>query len=363
MMTSSTALTNVRVFNGERLTDPRTVVIADGRIADTTAADTTVDGQGGALLPGLIDCHIHLDGIDNLTDAAHWGITTMLDMATPPALVATLRHRPGLTDIRSVGYPASAPGGLQTTRMGFPAFTAVTGPDDAERFVAERAAEGSDYIKIIVENPGAMGTAALDGPTIAALVTAAHARNLLVVAHATSTPAFQLAAAARVDVLTHAPLDASISEALVEEIAAAGLVSVPTLIMMRGVASKSNLPTHARGTTDYHNAERTVAALHHANVPILAGTDANRAPGSPFQVKHGASLHEELLLLVAAGLTPVEALRGATTLPAKLCGLEDRGAVQPGLRADLLLVAGNPTTDIGATRAIQGVWIDGERVR
>ncbi len=177
MTTVATALTNVRVFDGERLTDPRTVVIADGRISDTAPADTTVDGKGGALLPGLIDAHIHLDGVENLKNAAHWGITTMLDMATPPALVTTLRGRPGLTDIRSVGYPASAPGGMQTTLMGFPAFTAVTGPDDAERFVAERVAEGSDYIKIIVENPRIMGTAAFDGPTIAALVKAAHAWN------------------------------------------------------------------------------------------------------------------------------------------------------------------------------------------
>lgn len=277
-----------------------------------------MDGKGGALLPGLIDSHIHLDGIENLEDAAHWGITTMLDMATPPALAKTLRGRPGLTDIRSVGYPASAPGGMQTTRMGFPAFTAVTGPDDAERFVAERAAEGSDYIKIIVENPGIMGTAALDGPTIAALVKAAHARNLPVFAHATSTPAFQLAADACVDALTHTPIDAPIREALVKEISAAGLVSVPTLVMMRGVASKSGLRTHAGGTTDYHNAELTVAAFRRADVPILAGTDANNAPGSPFQVKHGESIHEELSLLVAAGLTPVEALRGATALPAKL---------------------------------------------
>jgi len=363
MTTSTTAITNVRVFDGERLTDPRTVVIADGRISDTAPVDTTVDGKRGALLPGLIDAHIHLDGVENLKNAAHWGITTMLDMATPPALVTTLRGRPGLTDIRSVGYPASAPGGMQTTLIGFPAFTAVTGPDDAERFVAERVAEGSDYIKIIIENPRIMGTAALDGPTIAALVKAAHARNLLVIAHATSTPAFQLAADARVDVLTHAPIDAPISEALAQEIAEASLIAIPTLVMMRGVASKSNLPTHAGGTTDYHNAVRTVAALRSANVPILAGTDANSAPGSPFQVKHGESMHEELALLVAAGLTPVEALRGATTLPAKLFGLEDRGAVQPGLRADLLLVEGDPTTDIGTTRAIQGIWIDGERVR
>ena len=363
MTTSSTVITNVRVFNGEGLTDLQSVAIADGRISDNTSADTTVDGKGGTLLPGLIDAHIHLDSIENLKDAAHWGITTMLDMGSYPTLTNSLRNHPGLTDIRSAGYSASAPGGTQTTIMGFPAFTALSKPEEAEKFVADRVAEGSDYIKVIVENPNIMGTAALSAPIIAALVKAAHTRNLLVFAHATNTVAFRLAADAGVDVITHVPIDAPIDEALVKEIVAAGEVSVPTLVMMRGVASVSALRTHAGTTTDYHNAEVTVAALHRAGVPIFAGTDANNAPGAPFQVKHGESLHEELSLLVAAGLMPLEVLRGATILPAKHFGLRDRGAIQPGLRADLVLIEGDPTTDITVTRAIQGVWIKGERVR
>ena len=363
----TTAITDVRVFDGERLTPPRTVVLEDGLIADAgspPAGSTLIDGSGGTLLPGLIDAHVHLHGIENLEQAAQWGVTTMLDMGThPPALVRSLRNLPGLTQIQSPNSPASAPGGMQTTRMGFDPSSAVSGPDDAERFVADRVAEGSDYIKIIVENPAIMGSAALDEPTVAAIVRAAHARSLRVIAHVTTIPAFEIATDASVDVLTHAPLDAPVGPDLLAEIVRKKLISVPTLVMMQGTAAaRAKLPTHG-GSVDYRHAADSVTAMHRAGVPILAGTDANAAPGAPFNVRHGEGLHDELALLVAAGLSPAEALRGATALAAQWFGLKDRGRVAPGLRADLLLVGGDPTVDITATRSIQGVWIGGVRVR
>ncbi|WP_367221347.1 amidohydrolase family protein [Streptomyces sp. 16-176A] len=105
----------------------------------------------------------------------------------------------------------------------------------------------------------------------------------------------------------------------------------------------------------YRSVVQSVAALHDAGVPILAGTDADAQPGALFQVEHGVGIHHELELLVEAGLTPVEALRSATVPPARHFGLDDRGAVEPGLRADLLLIDGNPLVDIRATRAVRQV--------
>jgi hypothetical protein len=102
------------------------------------------------------------------------------------------------------------------------------------------------------------------------------------------------------------------------------------------------------------NALQSIRKLHAAGVPILAGTDAGN-PGTA----HGASIHGELELLVRAGLTPTEALASATSLPAKYFNLPDRGRIAPGFRADLILVDGDPTTDITATRAITRVWKNG----
>src|SRR5262249_6952392 len=107
-------------------------------------------------------------------------------------------------------------------------------------------------------------------------------------------------------------------------------------------------------TLSYAYAQAAVKQLHDAGVPILAGTDAGN-PGTA----HGAALHRELELLVNAGLSPTEALASATSVPATTFGLRDRGRIATGLRADLLLVAGDPTTDITATRDIVGVWKQG----
>jgi imidazolonepropionase-like amidohydrolase len=105
-------------------------------------------------------------------------------------------------------------------------------------------------------------------------------------------------------------------------------------------------------------AEASIRVLEDARVPILAGTDSP-VGGMVF----GASLHGELELLVRAGLSPKQALAGATALTAKHFGLSDRGRIAPGARADLVLVRGNPLTDIKATRRITAIWKAGRRVK
>jgi imidazolonepropionase-like amidohydrolase len=363
-MSETIAITNVKVFDGNALTGERTVVIDHGVISDATTAERTVDGQHGTLLPGFIDSHVHLRNVAELEQGTQWGCTTLLDMASQSmAVTNSLRHRSGLADIRGAGNPASAPGGFQTTRMGFPASSAVTGPADASRFVAERVADGVDYIKVIVEDPHVMGSAALDVATIAALVEAAHQAGLKAIAHVTTLAALTNAAEAGVDILTHAPIDADVDDTLALSIAERGIVSVPTLTMMRAVARiAARLPTHGAGA-DYIHAKDSVSAFHRAGATILAGTDANQASASPAQIIHGEALHYELGLLVEAGLTPIEALRSATVVPADYFGFTDRGAIEPGRRADLILIEGDPTQDIAATRAIRGVWVAGVKVR
>jgi imidazolonepropionase-like amidohydrolase len=93
-------------------------------------------------------------------------------------------------------------------------------------------------------------------------------------------------------------------------------------------------------------------------VDVLAGTDAAYVgvPGTA----HSASMHDELRLLVRAGFSPLEALRAATSVPARRFGLNDRGRIAPGLRADLLLVDGDPLTTIGDTLSVRRVWRQGE---
>ncbi|CAF4254100.1 unnamed protein product, partial [Adineta steineri] len=100
--TNKIALINVRVFDGQVIREPGTVVIDGELIGTDSEGAEVIDGKGGILLPGLIDAHIHLENEDTLRQMSKFGITTGLDMATwPPSKLNNLRNRVGMTDIRS----------------------------------------------------------------------------------------------------------------------------------------------------------------------------------------------------------------------------------------------------------------------
>lgn len=363
----TTLIQNARVFDGTGVSTRTCVLIEGGRIVAVepdlnVTGYQVVDGTDRVLLPGFIDAHVHLHGVENLEQLARAGVTTALDMACwPRELVDDLRHRPGLTDIRSAGIPATAPGSTHSKMPGRPEAALVAGPADAEAFVSARVAEGSDYIKLIADVPGP------DQATLDALVRATHARGKLAVAHAATLTPFQMAAACGADIITHAPLDGVLDDSLITKMRQHACVAVPTLSMMQAVAARFFGPSDSSAAPvgpGYHNARRSVGLLHRAGVPILAGTDANATEGVPANIKHGESLHTELELLVDAGLRPVEAIAAATTLPARHFGLTDRGTVTVGLRADLVLVAGDPLADIADTRNVERVWCAGvEHIR
>ena len=352
-----------RVFDGDRRLDGTWDVVVDGGVvaAVTPVAThsqetgTVVDCAGSTLMPGLIDAHVHLRSPDDLRELARWGVTTALDMGSwPPALIGELRGA-GSTDVRSSGAGAIGPGNPLSKMPGRPADSVVTDAEAGRRFVAARAAQRVDYVKVIIDPPGRGG---LEQDAVTAIVAAAHDLELLVVAHASHTWAVAVAQAAGVDVLTHAPLDAELDPAGVADAVRSGRTIVPTLVMMAGVAAAAPRPG-----LDYAHARTTVTALHRAGVRVVLGTDANQAPGVPVNVAYGESTHRELELLVEAGLTPAEALHAATAGAADLFGLTDRGRIAPGRRADLLLVGGDPTAAINATRSIQAVRAAGRDIR
>jgi imidazolonepropionase-like amidohydrolase len=344
-----TVINNVRVFDGERVLDQRTVVIDDDHIGIDPAGARIVDGEGGTVLPGLIDAHVHVSTRAHLENALRWGVTTMLNMGGFDIEgFAALRELDGLPALRTSHAAALRPGEF-AQRMGFPAEVLLSDPDRIDDWVAERVRTGADYIKLIVEEPGKDG--ALSAEDIRAVVAAAHRRNLLTIAHATSVATTRLAMDNGVDFSTHAPLDGVVDEQTVR----ATRGTIPTLTMMREVA-KARYADSA--DEHYGYARDSVTALHRAGVPILLGTDAH-PPMGPFTVNHGEAVHDELALLVEAGLTPIEALTAATSAIADRFGLADRGRIAERHRADLVLVDGDPTEDIAATRDIRAVWCGG----
>ncbi len=385
-----------RVFDGEHFVEAD-VLVEGARIArvapDIEAPGARrIDAAGRTLLPGLIDAHTHA-GMEprSLRLAAAFGVTLELDLFGPPSRLGPAREaeREGrdtdLADLRGAGTLATVPGG-HGTEYGIPIPT-LSSPEEADAFVEARFAEGADVLKIVYDHwamPGAdapfMPTLALD--TVRALVTAAHARGRLAVVHVgLEQDAFDVVSVGA-DGLAHLFADRAPRPELVALMQAQGTFVIPTLTTeARGCDVDGNGRTLAgdpaiapyllesdlarlrrlrdidRREACFETISASLRTLRDAGVPILAGTDAIN-PGTT----HGASLHGELAMFVAAGLSIEEALRAATSTPARVLALEDRGRIAEGARADVVLVEGDVSADIHATRHIVLVLHAGREV-
>jgi imidazolonepropionase-like amidohydrolase len=384
-----------RLFDGESFREADVLVVgtrieAVGPTIDPPASAERVDARGHTLLPGLIDAHTHA-GMDvrTLELARVLGVTLEVDLFGPPSRLVALRaaeregRDTGQADLRGAGTLATVPGG-HGTEYGIPIPT-LTMPDEAPSFVDARIAEGSDLLKLVYDHTEP-SQPTLSIETVRALVEAAHARHLLVVAHIGSEQDARDVAEAGVDGLAHLFVDHAASPETVAALVAHHTFVIPTLTTAaRGCGDHGGpsigeeiaadgalspfLTDDERArlgrTRGYDRTEpgcfdtiaASIPALRAAGVPILAGTDAIN-PGTA----HGASLHGELSLLVRAGLTTAEALASATSVPARVFSLDDRGRIAPGMRADLVLVEGDPERDVRATRAIRRVLHAGSTV-
>jgi imidazolonepropionase-like amidohydrolase len=388
-------LEGVRIFDGEQAMEAGWIWVADGLIRGVGASGTAlpagadgavrVQGAGHTVLPGLIDAHTHTFDRSVLVDALRFGVTTELDQFTLTEFAGAMRAEQAAgpvtdrADLFSAGTLATAPGG-HGTQYGL-AIPTLTGPDEAPGFVADRKGEGSDWLKIIWEDGSNYGmvTPTHAPETIEALIEAAHREELLAVAHVSTLAQARAVARMGGDGLVHAPHDRAPDAELAGDLAAADLFLVPTLTVTRSIATGeegdlqlgdarlAELANPMLEMTLYQSfpARDAVARAHdhaahitrdfaRAGGRVLAGTDAPN-PGTA----HGLSMHREMELLVEAGLTATQALTAATSAPARAFGLEDRGRISPGLRADLVVVEGDPTVDITDTRNLVVVWRNG----
>ena len=390
-----TAICNARVFDGHHVLDGQNVVVRGAAIQavgrNVPEGAVLIDARGGTLLPGLIDSHVHTD-MDGLRDALLFGVTTELEMQGHwmPRQRMEIAERDDVADLRSSGMGVTPPGGHPSQYMKssknliirwFFRFPFVSSPEEAVRFVDKQVAGGADYVKVFIEEGttvGFPGLRVLDDKTLSAAVDEAHRLGRMAIAHVTSLEGGEKAISAGVDGLAHLFFDRQPTNELIASIADRGIFMTPTLVTLstafgnsaEGFASDERVRSRlskkwreslSRSMNVYlqgrlEDAFSSVLALHKAGVDILAGSDVSEPLPLLGGLAHGASLHHELQLLVAAGLTPVEALRSATSTPARRFGLSDRGRIAPGARADLVLVQGDPTTHISDTLSIQAVW-------
>ncbi len=390
---SAIAVKNVAVFDGEEILPPCTVVMQGGRItalgenASIPPGAEVIDGTGKTLLPGLFDAHVHIWQAQNLKQSLVFGVTTVIDMFMDVTAMNAIKKMQDsgqgsdMAYLISPGILATSPGG-HGTQYGLPIPT-LTKPADAGPWVSDRIEEGSDFIKIIYDDGSAYGMTrpTLDHATVAAVIAAAHKQGKMAIIHAATLAQCREALEAGVDGLAHLFFNAAYDPEFGSLAARKKAFVIPTLAVLEGFPGDSGAPELIEDpalapflTPDDHQMlkmtfpfttqegayaaeEKAIRQLAQAGVPILAGTDAPN-PGTTY----GASLHRELELLVKAGLSPLEALRSATSIPAQTFGLTDRGAIKEGLLADCVLVEGDPSQDIKNTRRIAAVWRDGIRV-
>jgi len=390
-LAGTTLVQDVRVFDGTAVHEHRSVLLRDGLIADpdfrgqAPAGCRVVPGAGRTLLPGLIDAHVH--AFRHLDLPLLFGVTTQVDMFTPvPVMRQVTRdmaegRNQGQADMFSAGTLITAPGG-HGTEFPVPIPTLENG-GDAQAFVDARIAEGSYFIKVVMEDGiGGHHFNSLDASTVKAVIDAAHRRGKLAVVHISTLANARAALEAGADGLAHLFPGTHISQEDADGLAhlarTKGAFVIPTFSVwesMAGIKPRDVLDDpgmigmldkeeramleNGYGTVPNPallNAPKSVTgALRRAGVPILAGTDAGNAG-----TQYGISLHHELARLVDAGLSPREALAAATSVPAAVFKLGKRGQVMAGYKADLMLVEGDPLQDIAATRRIVDVWKDGE---
>ena len=380
-----TLVRDVRVFDGERVHERRSVLFDKGVIVDANFRGAApkdarvVSGQGRTLLPGLIDAHTH--AFRHFELPVLFGVTTQIDMFTDVGMMKKAKQEMAQggshhhADLFSAGTLVTAPNG-HGTQFGV-AIPTITKPEQAQAFVDARIAEGSDFIKIVMET--GYGFQSLDLATATAVIEAAHKRGKLAVVHIGNEKDARAVLEAGADGLVHLfPGASSDARGLAQLAASRGAFVIPTFTVLEsmagwrgddllahpGFAALLDKDAQAPLKTSYGNTARherllapkaVAAAMLAAGVPVLAGTDAGN-PGT----QYGVSMHRELKALVEAGLSPAQALAAATSVPAKVFRLGQRGRIEKGYKADLLLVDGNPAADILATRRIVEVWKNGE---
>ena len=413
-------LDGARLFDGRQLVDDSRIVIEGGRVkAAGPKASTPLptgairrDVSGKTIIPGLIAAHSHVGMVNGLEHGGanytretvsrdlaqfqRFGVVAVNALGMNRPLFHDLRREwqsgnPTGADLYGAGAGVGVVDGAPPARMNAAAdqVDRPTTPEAARAAVNRMADAGIDMVKIWVDDLG--GTAPKLRPDVyRAAIEQAHARGLKAAAHIHSLADAKAVVEAGADVVGHGVRDQPVDRAFIDLMLAKGAWYVPTININEAdyifaehpewladpffraainPAIEARLKDEAwrkEMLAKAANPRRQVAIntenlrrLHAAGVKIGFGTDS----GATALRLPGFAEHLELGHMVAAGMTPVQALAVATRASAEMLGATDRGCLWQGCRADLLILSADPTVDIANSRSIEAVWRNGRAVR
>jgi imidazolonepropionase-like amidohydrolase len=377
------------------------VVVEDGRIVDVGVGldgDEQVDVRGLTVLPGFIDCHVHVissgvtgvqglhapfsygyfEAVRNLAVTLDCGITTARDaggadlgvrQAVEDGLVDGPRLRIAISILSQTGghgdgwLPSGACAPIFPAHVGRPDGV-VDGPEEMRKRAREIIRAGADVLKVctsggVLSPRSSPLLAHFRADELDALVTEATAAGLPVMAHAQATDGIKGAVRAGVRSVEHGIF---LDDEAIEMMLAAGTWLVPTLIapaaVLEAAQAGAGLPASvvakAREVIDVHR--ESFARAVAAGVRIAMGTDSGVGP-------HGRNL-EELALMAAGGMSPAAVLTATTSSAAQLLGVSGiTGTIAPGKQADLVVVEGDPYDFAGLKERVRAVFQGGRQVR
>jgi len=363
------------VIDGQQIA--AVVPVAELSTEDAAAA---LKLPGKTVIPGLINNHVHLvlpgdntpfvPWIDLQSDATlalraaynirtslHAGVTTVRDCGGRDTVVLDLRaaQAGGLVEgagIISCGWTLTITGG-HTRQFG----GEVDGEVGLTRAVRKVVSLGADYVKVMAAGGGTPGTLpqypSFAEAELRAIVEASHGLGRLVSAHCIAAASIENAVNAGVDLIEHASfygpdLIPHYDERLAEMLAASGIAVTPTLQVNRDLVDLlDGGPEREMWQRRQETQREIVGKLRELGVPLLAGSDAG------WRATAFDTFWKELDELVACGLTPVEAIRSATSAVSAALGHGTTyGTVRAGQRADLVVIDGDPASDIRALRNV-----------
>ena len=375
-------LVNARVVDvtDGSVSEPATVIVEDGRITrivegeggDAPPGATTVDLMGRYLAPGLMDAHVHVGSAADARRALYMGVTTMRSMGTSHYADVGMRELQAAGHLEAPQYlaagyhvrPPAAEAFFQDhPELGHMYGEEVRGEEAVRAMTRALVSRGVDFVKTnATERAGLPDTDPrkqfYSEAELRAIVTEAGAAGVPVAAHAHGDDGARAAVAAGVRSIEHGTYISPETLALMVE---KGTFLVPTIAIVRDLTipggDYDNAVLNIRGRHMLPRVREMARNAHEIGVKIVAATDTGYGSESTTTLAH------ELLELVGIGMTPLEALRAATTTAAELFGLTGQvGAILPGLEADLIVLERNPLDDIGVVQDVLMVVSDGKVV-